>query len=71
MLDVWQFKFKDVIKPNLFFFLYKLKRRFQKSTSRLLKMDGTPTSGHFQVISLVQFVNNSTEDVLHFKSEKY
>ena len=41
---------RGVIKPNLF--LYKIWRRFQKSTSQLLKMIGSPTSGHFSGIFL-------------------
>ena len=43
MRENWDLK--GVIKPNLF--LSKIWCRFQKSTSQLLKMDGTPTSGHF------------------------
>ena len=45
--------FSALYKPNLF--LHKFGRRFQKFTSQLLKMDGTPTSGHVFVFSFVLY----------------
>ena len=56
---------KDIIKPNLF--LHKFRRRFHKSTSRLLKMNESPTSGHFLVLSCYNMW--ITADVRHFESK--
>ena len=47
----WNWDLRGVIKPNLF--LYKIWRRFQKSTTQLLNMDRKLTSGN-----LGKFVHN-------------